>query len=351
MKQWFPAVQSILVFVLVGLWGQGDAAGADILKVVTTTTDLKSIVEAVGGEAVEATSICRGYENPHAIQAKPSYMMAARKADLWVRVGMDLEIGYERLIIEGSRNRKIRVGSPGHLDASSGVLRLEVPQAKVTRLMGDVHPLGNPHYWLDPLNGRIMAKTIAGRLAELSPGKADLFRQNLHAFQEALDQHMFGANLVQQVGGERLWALELDGKLDGFLEAEKLEHKLGGWLAKMRPLRGRKIITYHRSWSYFAGRFGLVVADELEPKPGVPPSPSHLAEVIERANREHIEAILMEPFYRRKAADFVASRTGAKVLVCAHSVGGQKKAGDYLSLIDLVVSRLTVEPQKESPYG
>ena len=351
MKHWFSAIQSVFVFVLMGFWGQHDAAGADVLKVVTTTTDLKSIVEAVGGEAVKVTSISRGYEDPHAIQAKPSYMMAARKADLWVRIGMDLEIGYERLIIDGSRNRKIRIGSPGHLDASSGILRLEVPEGKVTRLMGDVHPQGNPHYWLDPLNGRLMARTIAARLAELSPEKADLFAQKLRAFQEDLDRRMFGNELVEQVGGERLWALELEGKLETYLAEQELADRLGGWLAKMQPLRGRKIITYHRSWSYFANRFGLVVADELEPKPGVPPSSRHLAELIQRVNRENIGVILIEPFYRRKAADFVASKTGAKVLVCTYSVGGQKEAPDYLSLIDLVVSSLTRESQNESPDG
>jgi ABC-type Zn uptake system ZnuABC Zn-binding protein ZnuA len=196
-----------------------------------------------------------------------------------------------------------------------------------------------------------MAKTIADRLAELSPNKADLFAQKLRAFEEDLDRRMFGSELVEQVGGERLWALELEGKLETYLAEQELADRLGGWLAKMQPLRGRKIITYHRSWSYFANRFGLVVADELEPKPGVPPSPRHLTEVIQRANRENIGVILMEPFYRRKAADFVASKTDAEVLVCAHSVGGQKEAPDYLSLIDLVVSRLTRESQDESPDG
>jgi ABC-type Zn uptake system ZnuABC Zn-binding protein ZnuA len=326
---------------------------ADVLTVVTTTTDLKSITESVGGPYVRATSLASGYEDPHFIQAKPSYMMLARKADLWIRIGLELEIGYEELIIDGSRNRRIRIGSRGHLDASEGVLRLEVPTVKVTREMGDIHPQGNPHYWLDPLNARIMAKTIADRLAELAPAHAEAFATNCRAFQAALDQRMFGKDLVAEVGADRLWALELRGQLPRFLAEKQLAQKLGGWAGRMRPLAGRKVVTYHRSWSYFAHRFGLVVAAELEPKPGIPPSPSHLAEVLEQAKAQSIKVVLMEPFYSRRAADFVAGKTGAAVLVVANSAGGQREATDYLALIDLIVARISqaMSPHAEKAKG
>ena len=324
------------------------AVSAAQLRVVTTTTDLKSITEAVGGGKVTVNSIARGREDPHYVQAKPSFMMLARKADLWIRVGMELEIGYEELILDGSRNRKIRIGRVGHLDASQSVLRLEVPKVKVTRDMGDVHPQGNPHYWLDPLNGRIVASTIAGRLVELSPADAETFKKNLATFQRRLDDRMFGGGLVAKLGGEKLWAMELKGTLKGYLKQNGLTDRLGGWSSKMLPLRRRKIVTYHRSWSYFANRFGLTVAAELEPKPGIPPSGPHLANVIKRMKAEAIGVILMEPAYSRKAADLVARRTGATVVVSAISVGGQKEAVDYLTLIDVAVDRLSVAFQAAS---
>ena len=316
------------------------AHGADRLAVVTTTTDLKFIAESVGGDRVKVTSIASGAEDPHFVSAKPSFMMTAREADLWIAIGMELEIGWEGLILDGSRNPKIRKDSKGYLDASQGVLRLEVPTEKVTRTMGDVHPLGNPHYWLDLLNVRIVAKTIAGRLAELDPGHAEDFTRNLKAFQRSLDEHMFGKELVNEVGGDKLWLLELKGGRQGFLDERHLAAKLGGWAGKMLPFRGEKILTYHKSWTYFANRFGLVVAEQLEPKPGIPPSPGHVLKVIEQVKSGHIRALLMEPFYERKAPDLIAEKTGLKVLVCANSVGGDPAAQDYFAMIGNVVDKL-----------
>ncbi|MCK4908634.1 MAG: metal ABC transporter substrate-binding protein, partial [Planctomycetes bacterium] len=191
------------------------------LNVVTTTTDLKSIAEMIGGEYVSVTNICQGNQDPHFIQAKPIYMVRARNADLWIRIGLELEIGYEEPIIEGSRNTRIQIGDPGHLDASEGVLLLEVPTTqKIDRSMGDVHPLGNPHYWLDPYNGRVMAKNIADRLKKLAPANKDIFGKNYQAFIRKLDEAMFGKELVAEIGGERLWGLELAGKLIEFIDQQ-----------------------------------------------------------------------------------------------------------------------------------
>jgi zinc/manganese transport system substrate-binding protein len=316
------------------------AEGADKLRIVTTTTDLAAIARAVGGDKVEVTAIATGREDPHFINAKPSYMMAARKADLWIRVGMELEIGYEELILDGSRNPKIRIGTQGHLDASEGVLRLEVPTQKIDRSMGDIHPLGNPHYWLDPLNMRIVAKSIGSRLAQLQPEHAAYFDEQVTSFQRQLDERMFGSELVAKVGGGKLWAALLKDRLDEVLNKPEVP-PLGGWLATMRPYAGKKIVTYHRSWSYFAHRFGLTVADELEPKPGIPPSPGHLADVVKRIKTEGIRLLLVEPFYSRKAPDLVASQTGVVVVECANSVGGQPEATDYLAMMDNIVNRVS----------
>lgn len=319
------------------------------LNIVTTTSDLASIAKAIAGPHATTTSICAGKEDPHFIQAKPSYILAARDADLWCRVGMELEVGWEPVILDVARNPKIRVGAGGHLDACEKVLRLDVPTGRVTRAMGDVHPMGNPHYWLDPLNGRIVAQSIAQRLISLDPSHAKVFQKNLKAFESALDQRMFGKPLVEAIGGEKLWIFAVRGQLDDFLARNHLTEKLGGWMAKMRPFRGRSLVSYHRSWNYFANRFGLKITEELEPKPGIPPSPAHLAEVIQRMRSENARVILQEPFYSRRAADRVAGSTGAKVVVVANSVGGQAQASDYLALIDLIVDRVAKALDQTAP--
>ena len=340
MKSIYMAILAATAFCAAVGYGPFPASGADRLNVVTTTTDLKFVAEAVGGDHVKVTSIAGGAEDPHFVSAKPSFMMTAREANLWIAIGMELEIGWEGLILEGSRNPNIRKDTKGYLDASKGVLRLEVPTEKVTRSMGDVHPLGNPHYWLDPLNVRIVAKTVADRLAELDPAHSEDFRGNLKAFQRKIDEHMFGKPLVDEVGGDKLWLREFKGELQGFLEAQHLTAKLGGWAARMLPFRGDKVLTNHRSWIYFTNRFGLVVADEMEPKPGIPPSPGHVLNLIEKVKADRIRVLLMEPFYERKAPDLIAEKTGLKVLACANSVGGDEAAKDYFSMIGSVVDKL-----------
>jgi ABC-type Zn uptake system ZnuABC Zn-binding protein ZnuA len=286
-------------------WLAPCAFSKDVINILTTTEDLRSIAEAIGGDKVKVDSLGKGYQDPHFIQAKPSFMIKAKNADLFIRLGLEMEIGYEDLIIDGSRNSKIRIGNPGHLDASEGVGLLEVPTTtKVDRSMGDVHPMGNPHYWLDPENAKIVALNIANRLSELSPGNAAYFQENLAAFDKKMDE------------------------------------KMAQWQKKMEPFKGRKIAIYHRSWPYFVDRFGLVVACELEPKPGIPPSPAHLKEVIDIMKRDKVGVILMEVFYDEKPAQFVANQTGAKVIVVPNSVGGTKEAKDYFGLMDTIVNKL-----------
>ncbi|MFH1107618.1 MAG: metal ABC transporter substrate-binding protein [Planctomycetota bacterium] len=341
-------VRMLAVFAAsVGL--RGATVNADgKLKVVTTTSDLRSVVEAVGGDKVEVSSLGTGREDPHFIDAKPSCMVLARDARLWVRIGMELEIGYENLVIDGSRNTRIRIGSPGHLDASEGVIRLEVPTGKIDRSMGDVHPQGNPHYWLDPLNVRIAAKNVAARLTKLRPDDEAYFNERLKAFLARLDGGMFGSTLMAAAAtatgsadqaGAKLWALLLKGQLDDFVKEHGGDPVLGGWFGTMRPFRGVKILTYHRSWSYFANRFGLDVVAELEPKPGIEPSPAHLSDLVDKIASDKVRFLLMEPFYSRHAPDWLAAKTGIAVVDVANSVGGQTEATDYISLMDLIVKR------------
>jgi len=277
----------------------------DKINILTTTSDLKSIAEFIGGDKASVDSLAKGYQDPHFVEAKPSFMIKAKKADLFIRVGLELEIGYEELIIDGSRNRKIRIGQLGHLDASEGAFLLEVPTTtKVDRSMGDVHPMGNPHYWLDPLNAKIIAANITERLCKIRPEDAAYFRRNLTGFNRKIDE------------------------------------KLLEWKEKLAPFKGEKIAIYHRSWPYFINSFDLQIACELEPKPGIPPSPEHLKRVIGTIKQENVKVILTEVFYDEKPARFVAERTGADVVVVPNSVGGTKEAQDYFSLIDTIIDKL-----------
>jgi zinc/manganese transport system substrate-binding protein len=339
----------LLLFTLFALLPiRGEAQ--DRLKVVTTTSDLGSIARSIGGDKVEIIPLATGQEDPHHIAAKPSYMMAARKADLWIRAGMELEIGYEGLIIDGARNSKIRVGSPGHLDASNGVLRLEVPTTKIDRSMGDIHPQGNPHYLLDPLNGRLVARTIAKRFAELRPQHVAYFNERYKAFQRELDGHMFGPELVAHVGGSKLWAALLKERLDQTLAGEGCP-PLGGWLARTAPFKNAVILPYHRNWSYFMHRFHFTVPMEVEAKPGIPPSPSRLTEVIALVKARSISVLLMAPYFDRDAPDFVASKTDITVVPCGMFPGSQPGVDEYFDVFDNLIQRITTELCKHQPVG
>ncbi len=310
------------------------------LSVVTSTEDLASIVRAVGGDKVSVSSIVTGARDPHTIEAKPGYMSRLMKADLFVAIGLDLEVGWEDAIIRGSRNNNLRVGAKGHLYASNGITPLEKPSGSVTRAQGDVHPNGNPHIWLDPANVRKIADTIANKMSELDPGNRAVYQKNADAFQSQIDAAMFGQALVSQVGATKLWTWSNAGSLASELKAAGLSAKLAGWAGRLEKYRGQNIVTYHRSWSYLADRFGFAVVEELEPKPGIPPTAGHLAKVIGEANSKDVRAIVQESFYSKKAAETVASRTKAKVVVIPLSVGSETGVTDYFKLMDTIVLRI-----------
>lgn len=315
-------------------------AQAAAIRIVATTTDLADITRAVAGDLAEVSSITTGREDPHTLTARPSFIVRARDADVWVRIGMELEIGWEPVILRDARNTRIRVGMPRHIDASDHVIRLEVPTQRVTRDQGDIHPEGNPHYWLDPLNGRLVAATIAERLNALYPEHKARFEENLHRFERDLDTRMFGSALVGSFGGGTLWKAVVEKRLEAFLAEKGVADKVGGWYATMRPHQGRTIVTYHRSWVYLTERFGLKGDLQLEPKPGIPPTAKHLAALLAEANSRKARLILQEPFYTRKAAEFVASHTGAKVVVVPTMTGGSAEVASYLDMLDNVIRKL-----------
>jgi zinc/manganese transport system substrate-binding protein len=267
------------------------------LKVVTSTTDLYDIAREVGGNKITATHIGEGYQDPHFIEAKPSFVLQLRNADVWAFVGLDLEIGWMPLLLQGARNPKLQPGQPGYVDASRVIPVLDMARGNVDRSQGDVHPLGNPHYWLDPENGRRIAKLFRETFSQLDPKNAATYAANEKAFTQRLDA------------------------------AER------SWQADVAKIKGQPVVAWHTSWRYFAEYTGMNIVGFMEPKPGVPPSPSHLAGLIQTMKQTGAKVIVMEPFYDRKTADFVASKTGAKVLVLPPSVGGAKGLDDYIQLL------------------
>ena len=268
------------------------------IKVITSTQDLAAIVAEIGGDKVSVESLARGYQDPHFVEAKPSFVFKLNKADLLVVVGRELEMGWLPPLITQSRNSKLQPGGSGYLDASQTARILDTPTGAITRAMGDVHPSGNPHYWLDPANGRRIAKAIQGKLSELSRGDSTYFSQRYADFDRRLAQ----------------------------AEAR--------WTTALTPYKGTKVVTYHRSWSNFAEAFGLDVIGFVEPKPGVPPSPSHTLTLMHEMKRQRVKVILVEPYFDLKTPNAIARDTGAKVLVMPPSVGGVKQTTDYIKLFD-----------------
>jgi zinc/manganese transport system substrate-binding protein len=289
---------SLIALVAVSLFVPSPARAQGKPNVVATTEDLASIGREVGGDHISIDSIAKGYQDPHFVEAKPSFILKLQKADLLIVVGRELEIGWLPPLIQQSRNAKIQPGAEGYLDASTEAKILEIPQGQITRAMGDVHPLGNPHYWLDPENGKIIAREIAAKLSQLRPNDKAYFDQRLADFTSRL------------------------------AEAEKR------WIAAMTPFKGLKLATYHRSFPNFTDRFALEVMGYVEPRPGIPPSPGHTLELIQEMKRQNVKIILVEPYFDLKTPNAIARETGARVVVLAPSVGGTKDATDYFKLFD-----------------
>src|SRR4030081_880353 len=281
------------------------AAEAKKLNVVTSTTDMAALAQEVGGDRISVESIAKGYQDPHFVEAKTSFLLKLRQADLLITVGLQLEIGWLPPLITQSGNPKIQVGGPGYLDASQFAEILEIPQGTVTRAEGDVHPLGNPHYWLDPDNGRRIARGVANKLADMDTADSAFFQQRFQDFEKRL------------------------------LAAEQK------WDAEMKPYRGRKVVTYHRSFPNFAKHFGLDVIGYVEPRPGIPPTPSHTFELIQLMKRENCKIILVEPYFDLKTPQSIARETGAQVVVYLPSVGGVKEVTTYFQLFDYDIALLT----------
>ena len=274
-------------------------AQARPLQVVTTTEDLAAIAREVGGGRVAVTSICRGYQDPHFVDAKPSFMVSLKKADLFVEVGRDLEVGWAPGLLNGARNSRILPGAPGFVDASSQVQVIEIPTA-VSRAQGDIHPFGNPHYWLDPANGVGIARAIRDGLVRISPADAALFNQRCAAFEKQI------AEAVPR------------------LQAR----------AREIGITGAKVVTYHRSWSYFARAFGFEVVNFIEPRPGIPPSPNHVADLVAQMKQGGIRLMIVDDFFDPRLPQKISRDAGVPLVVLPTSVGAEDGIKTYLALFD-----------------
>ncbi len=273
------------------------------VNVVTTTQDSAAITRAIGGDRVNVKALAKGFQDPHFVDAKPTFMVDLNRADLFIVIGLELEIGYAPSLVSGAHNDKIAPGQPGYLDLSPLISPLEVVGV-ADRGQGDIHPAGNPHYWLDPENGRLMARGIAARLSQLEPeGKAQ-FAANLATFEKTLTEK----------------------------EAE--------WAKKLGKLSGQPIITYHKSWTYFAARYKLDVQGFVEPKPGIPPTPGHTLELIKLVQAKGIKIILMEVFYDKRFPELIAAKSGAKLVAVPNSVGGTDKVTTYFELFDAIADAI-----------
>ena len=283
--------------------GSANSAAAT-LYVVTTTPDVAAIAREIGGDKVEVESLALGTQDAHFVDPKPSFIVKLNRADLYVKRGLDIEVGWAPVLEKGARNANILYGGAGYVDASAGVSPLEIPAGTLSRALGDVHPYGNPHYQLDPANAKVMARNIAAGLERIDVANRAYYESRVEDF------------------------------------ARRIDEKLAAWLQLLAPYRGAKVVTYHKSWDYFAQRFGLEVIGTMEPKPGVAPSPAHLAQLITLMQAEHCTLIIKEPFYPENLTHIVAEKTGATVLVLPEAPGGAPSTDDYLSFIDYDVQHV-----------
>jgi zinc/manganese transport system substrate-binding protein len=290
---------SVLIFGVVAT----GRASAD-LKVATSLTDLASVAQYVGGKHVSAQSLCRGYEDPHFVPAKPSLMKAIQHADVFVSTGLELDSGWLPLVLPGSRNPKIQQGAKGFVDASEGVDVLEKPVGTVSRAEGDIHPLGNPHYYADPKNLETVAKHLAEVFSRLDPVNAADYAANAKAFDE---------------------------KMDASLEK---------WEREMAPYKGASVVSYHKNFDYFIDRFGLKLFGTVEPKPGIPPSPRHITELAQAMKQAGAKVVVYQPYYNADAGNEVAKRAGGVAVEVATEVGGLPGTGDVFSKFDVLVSSM-----------
>lgn len=333
----------LAVCALTALTVPAGAVAQDRVRIVTSLTTYAAIAREIAGERGEVVSIGRGDENPHFVQPRPSFALQLQRADLFVATGLDLELWVPALI-DRANNARVREGAPGYVAASEGIDLLGVP-TDVSRAQGDIHAFGNPHIWADPVNGILIGQNILAGLRRISPANAAFFEERYEAWKQSVLEALVGPEIVRLLGVETvldlarrrtLWAFVQDQSFEG----RPLADRLGGWYAEGRVFRGRQMVCYHKEWDYFSTRFGLPCVAFVEPKPGIPPTPGHVAELIQQIRQEEIPVIFSANFYDQNQVRQIARRTGAAPVIVPANAQGAPGTETYVALISHWVSQL-----------
>ena len=330
----------LLGFVL----GQPVGAAPKKLNVVCTLPTLKALTEEVGGDHVDVTALAKGDQDPHFVTPTPVLMRKTREADLFIEMGFSLEMWADE-VVNGSGNTRIFRGTPGRVIAGKGISALEVPSV-LTRELGDIHPQGNPHVWLDPLLAKVIAENICDALKTADPVGADYYDSHKQDFLRRIDEALFGAELIRLLGIQKLTRLAWSGQLSSFLESNRyagqpLAARAGGWLKAAEPLRGVGVFEFHRVWVYFSRVFGIQLLGTIEERPGIPPGPQHMRQVTERIRAEKVPLILVDNFYDPALPNNIARQTGAQVVMLPNQVEGEQGIKTYFDLIDYLIREMT----------
>jgi len=344
-----------IVSLLLGLTGgaQQQAPPAKV-KVVTSLTTYAAIAREIVGDRGEVNSIAQGDENPHYVQPKPSFVPLLSDADVFVTTGLDLELWVPALL-DKAGNAKVTEGGVGYVAAYAGIQLLDVPST-YSRSAGDIHVFGNPHIWEEPLNGVQIARNILTGLKRVSPENADYFTQREKDFEDRVYKALYGDALVGLLGGQTLADLDHQGKLFDFLTQRRyqgapLVNRLGGWLKQGLIFRGKEMACYHKEWDYFSREFGIPCVDYIEPKPGIPPTPKHVRELIDLMQQRHVRVLLSPGYFDHNQIRQVAERTGAKAVIVPANVGGAAGVNTFVDLINTIVGSLTQAFQDTASTG
>ena len=330
---------AVLLFTLHG----GTSPAPNPVKVVTSLTTYAAIAREIVGDRGSVTSIANGDENPHYVQPKPSFVPTLSQADVFVTTGLDLELWVPALL-DKANNPKVTEGGPGYVAAYAGIDLLDVPTS-FSRAQGDIHVFGNPHIWTDPLNAVQIARNILIGLKRVSPENADFFSGREKDFEERMYHALFGEELVKLLGAQALADLNRQGKLLDFLKSKQYQgapliDRLGGWLKEAMPFRGKPIACYHKEWDYFSREYGIPCIDYIEPKPGIPPTPGHVLEVINEMRNQHIQVLFSTNYYDRNQVLEVAQKTGAKAAIVPSNTNGAPGINTYFDLMNLWITEL-----------
>src|SRR5215510_10017348 len=343
------AVLSLLAVPLLWFLALAPLSAATKIQVVCTLPTLKSLTEEVGGDRIDVISLARGDQDPHFVTPTPVLMKRTREAVLFIENSLSLELWADE-VANGSGNSRIFRGTPGRIIASSGISPLEIPSV-ITRELGDIHPQGNPHVWLDPLLAKVEAGNICEALKAADPSGVTYYEGRKADFFQRIDTALFGAELLKLLGSQKLTRLAWSGQLQNFLESNKisgspLTTKAEGWFKASEPLRGKKAYEFHKVWAYFSRVFGIQLAGTIEERPGIPPGPQHVRQVTERINAEKIQLILVDNFYDPSLPSNIARQTGASMVLLPDQVEGEPGIKTYFDLMDHLISKMTAALKK-----